>query len=180
MIKKKWVSWLDIDEDYKDLILDANQTFMEILAVLVSSTLLGLMAYYLLAQPGGLVGVLAGVMAKTCAVTGYCEFQGLFGSLGFAITALTSFTIYTMLIIKKGEDSIDTAPAVTNGQYKGEQLEVLEKIQGLGVVESLSSFGNYLGVPYGTLHRWVKEFEEDGLVRIKSNGSGSPMRIEAV
>lgn len=180
--KKKFPEWLTIGDPWKKLIVDTNVTFMEIMAVIVTSTLLGLMVFGLLSEPGGLPGVLAGVMIEACSKTGNCDFQMLLASLGLGMVLLTSFSIYTMRIIKQGVDKIGSAPEKKspNGKYSGRQLEVLQKIQGMGEVDSLLAWGIYLGVPYGTLHRWVREFEQDGLVRITSNGSGSPLKVEAL
>lgn len=184
MEKKKRIEWLDIDQDWKDLIWDINERFMEGLAVLTISALMGLLSFSLLAQPDGIAGVLGRMMAKTCVETGYCDYWTLLGAVGLAMVLLTSFTVYTMMVIRKEERNMGEDDSAKDQEiyekYKGKQLEVLEEIRGLKVVDSLSGYNAYKGLNYSTLYRWVQQFEKDGYVQIEGNGAGSPLKVKAL
>jgi hypothetical protein len=179
--QKRWVKWLELDQEWRDFILDVNLTFVDTLAVILITSLLGVMAFNILSQPGGLAGLLAGVLGQTCSVTGLCDFDLLYGALGLAVVLLTTFTTYTMLLIRSGVRKIDYDPPASKGcrEYEGNQDLALRIIQAMGSLESVAQLGNFLDVPYGTIHRWIQQMEQDGHVRIVSNGSGSPLRIEA-
>lgn len=181
-MEKKKLGWLDDvmpDQEWIDLIYDANVWFVEVITVIVVSTLLGLNVYYVLAQPAGLAGLFGRLMATTCVNTGYCDFQSLMGALGLALVILSSFTAYFILRLKAAEDeNWNDEPEICPG-YRGRQREIFEKIMGLGTVESLSGFASFSGIPYSTLHGWCEKFEEDGFVEITRNGKGSAMIIKA-
>jgi hypothetical protein len=176
--------WFDIDQDWKDLIIDTNITFMEILAVIVTSALLGLMTFNLLSTPGGLPGVFASIMVQAGQAVGTYDFQMLFAGLGLAMVLLTSFSAFTMMIIKEGVDRIgndnNSSPVVKIPPYPKEQYEALLFIQSMGEVENLAKMIQWVNAPYQTLYRWVEEFEKDGFVKIHRNGKGSPLKIESL
>lgn len=181
----KQSKWFELDQDWKDLIIDTNITFMEILAVIVTSVLLGLMTFNLLSTPGGLPGVFANVMVQAGQVVGTYDFQTLFAGLGLSMVLLTSFSAFTMKIIKDGVDRIgqdkdEERVIVKIPPYPKDQYEALLFIQTIGEVESLSKMTNWINAPYSTLHGWVKDFEKDGFVKTYSNGKGSPLKVKSL
>ncbi len=176
----RWIADIMPDREWTDLILDFNRWFIEVNVVLVTSVLLGLTVYYILAQPAGLAGVFGRAMAVTCVNTGYCDYQSLLGAVGLSLVILTSFTTYFILTLKAGEDSDWEDEKAIPRHYVGRQKEMLEKIIGLKRVESLSGLSNFTGISYSTLYGWCEQFEEDGLVRVIRNGKGSPLVIESL
>jgi len=169
-----------LDKEWIDLIYDANVWYVEVITVLVASVVLGLSVYNILSYPGGLAGLFGNVLATTCINTGYCDFQALLGVLGLSLVVLSSFTAYFILNLKAAEDKgWDEDMGEIFRRYEGRQKEILEKIIGLRYVESLSGLSTFTGISYSTLYGWCEQFEEDGLVKINRNGSGSPLLIES-
>lgn len=163
----------------KRLIMDINTQFVESVTVLVMSVMFGLMALFIVAN-GGLAGVFGKLMASICVNADKCDFNALMGVLSFVLIVLTSMYVYFMKFMVNEYRVANTDEAPGMDQYTEEQQVVLRKIVRLGDVDSLSAFANWIGKPYSTLYAWCKQFEADGWIRMNSNGTGRPLRLEAI
>jgi len=161
----------------------AEQVIIIAIAI-IASTFLGLAVYKILAM-GGLSYLIADLMVSTCSATGIpCEYNMLLGGVGLTFVLLTSFLIATVRIIGTDEHPDMIFHEMDNPEpcevYNSKQVELLRLIQAMNGVNNLRKYANLIDLPYTTAQNYVKQFERDGYITIKSNGQGSQLEIEVV
>lgn len=171
-------------KDVRTVIMDMASLFVTLIIYLTASVLIGLVVYKIIVV-GGIEAVLAQLMANTCATNPAvpCDFTTLLAGTGLSLVILTGLAISIFRQTIKMEDVpfYDIEPS--NGasrNYNEDMVKVLRYIQALGGVDdikNLRGLGDWIGVPYTSMRRYVSRYQADGYIVIQNNGQGAPMEI---
>ena len=171
-------------KDIKTVIMDMASLFVTLIIYLTASVLIGLVVFNIIVV-GGIEAVLAQLMANTCAANAAvpCDFTTLLAGIGLSLVILTALAIAIFRQAAKIEDVPFYAVEPTNGasrNYNEDQVKVLRYIQALGGVDdikNLRGLGDWIGIPYTSMRRYVDRYQADGYITVQNNGQGAPMEI---
>lgn len=170
-------------QDIIKTIVDLGELLLTLIIYLTASVLIGGIVYKILAV-GGIEAVIAQLMAATCVNSAGipCDYNALLAGVGLSLVILTAAAIAIMRETLKIEkvpfyDDLDPDPGPCKN-YNSEMISVLRTIQKLGGVENLHGLAAWKGIPYTSMRRYVDQFQQDGYVKVNSNGKGAPVRID--
>ena len=164
--------------EVKYLAVDLGVLFVKLWIYAGTAAIFGSVAFKIIAV-GGIEAVLAELMAATCVnnSTIPCDFQSLLAGAGLALVICTGLAIAVMREVVKMEVVPFEDQYEPSRGYNDTMAEVLRDIQGLGGLESLHAFGNFKGIHYTTLRRYIDRYERDGYVTIHSSGKGAALEV---
>lgn len=171
--------------DIKYVALDLATLLVTLAVYAVASVALGLIVFKILAV-GGIEALIAELMATTCINSAGipCDFNTLYAGIGLTLVVLTGLAVAVLRETVKMErvpfQDVQDDPGPSR-VYNDEMIKVLRYIQALGGVEDiqgLKGLGDWLGIPYTSMRRYVEQYQRDGYVTIHNNGKGAPVRIQ--
>lgn len=173
----------ETSRDIKYVALDLATLLVTLMVYTVAAASIGALVYKILAV-GGIEAVLAQLMAATCINRAGipCDFNTLLAGVGLTLVILTGLAVAVLRETVKMENVSfqDLADAGPCRAYTEEMSKVLRYVQALGgvdTIEGLKGLGNWLGIPYTTMRRYMEQFKKDGYITIESNGRGAPVQI---